>query len=114
MYVAPQSDQEWLLNEQRKLYARSFENPEFTHRKLWGLVTDRRNLRCSLSRVARNKGARTAGVDGVTVRMILRGGVETFVEGLREELRSREYRPSPARRKDIPKPGKPGETVSFR
>jgi group II intron reverse transcriptase/maturase len=110
MYVAPQSDQEWLLNEQRKLYARSFENPEFTHRKLWGLVTDRRNLRCSLSRVARNKGARTAGVDGVTVRMILRGGVETFVEGLREELRSREYRPSPARRKDIPKPGKPGET----
>jgi hypothetical protein len=69
--VAQDSDKEWLLNVQRKLYTRSWENPDYVFRKLWGLVTDPRNLRCSLERVARNKGSRTAGVDGVTVRMIL-------------------------------------------
>jgi len=110
MYVATQADKDWLLNEQRKLYARSFDNPEFIHRKLWGLVTDPRNLRCSLSRVARNKGSRTAGVDGITVRRILKDGEETFIQGLRVELRSRKYKPSPARRVNIPKPGKLGET----
>jgi len=110
MYVAPHTDKEWLLNEQRKLYARSFENPQFIHLKLWGLVTDLRNLRWSLSRVSRNKGARTAGVDGITVKMILKNGVDAFINGLRDELRSRDYRPSPARRVNIPKPGKPGKT----
>jgi hypothetical protein len=62
-YVASDSDRSWLLNEQRKLYARSQENPDYIIQKLWGLVTDRRNLRIALSRVARNKGRRTAGVD---------------------------------------------------
>ena len=36
MYVATQADKDWLLNEQRKLYARSFGNPELranTHGK---------------------------------------------------------------------------------
>lgn len=108
-YVAPHSDKEWLLNVQRKLYTRSWENPEYVFRKLWGFVTDSRSLRCSLARVSRNKGRRSAGVDGVTVRMVLKEGVDTFIEGLRAELRSGEYRPSPAKRKLIPKPGKPGE-----
>ena len=58
MYVAPQLDKSWLRNEQRKLYARSMENPDYVFRKLWGLVTDLRNLRLALARVARNKGAR--------------------------------------------------------
>ena len=62
-YVAPKADQQWLLIEQRKLYTRSWEDPRYTFRKLWGLVTDLRNLRCALMRVSRNKGSRTAGVD---------------------------------------------------
>ena len=72
MYVASDSDKEWFLNVQQKLYTRSWENPDYAFRKLWGLITDPRNLRCSLARVARNKGSRTAGVDGITVRMILK------------------------------------------
>jgi hypothetical protein len=71
-YVAPNSDKEWLLNVQRKLYTQSWEKPDYVFRKLWGFITDPRNLRCSLARVARNKGSRTAGVDGVTVRIVLK------------------------------------------
>ena len=72
MYVASHSDKEWLLNVQRKLYTRSWKNPDYVFRKLWGLITDPQNLRCSLARIGLNKGSRTAGVDRVTVRMILK------------------------------------------
>jgi group II intron reverse transcriptase/maturase len=110
MYVANQTDKVWLLTVQRKLYARSWNNPDYVFEKLWGLVTDLQNLRCALARVAHNKGARTAGVDGATVRSIVAAGAEAFLVELRASLRAREYRPSPARRVRIPKPGKPGET----
>lgn len=70
-YVASKADQHWLLSEQEKLYTRSWEDPQYTFRKLWGLITDLRNLRCALMRVSKNKGSRTAGVDRVTVRSIL-------------------------------------------
>jgi len=108
-YVVSKQDSAWLLNEQRKLYARAFENTDFVFRKLWGLVTDLRNLRSALSQVSRNKGARTAGIDGITVRMILESGPEEFLQELRAELRSKAFRPSPVRRIMIPKPGKPGK-----
>jgi len=109
MYVAPQSDKDWLLNEQRKLYARSMENPDYVFCKLWGLMTDERNLRIAVARVARNRGSRTAGVDGLTLRKAIRNGVDAFVGGVRTELRSGAYRPSPVRRVMIPKAGQPGQ-----
>src|SRR5690242_13039752 len=95
IYVAPRSDWDWLLSEQKKLYARSKENLDYVFRKLWGLVTDPRNLRVAVARVARNKGRRTAGVDGVTVRHVVAQGVEQLVAQVRAELRSGAYRPSP-------------------
>jgi RNA-directed DNA polymerase len=109
MYVAPQLDLSWLLNRQRILYTRSHENPECAFRKLWGLVTDPCNLRSALARVARNKGRRTAGVDGITVGQILTKGVDVFVSELRAELRAGNFRPSPVRRVLIPKKGQPGK-----
>src|SRR5262249_14247638 len=108
MYVAPRSDWAWLQSEQRRLYERSAQQLDYVFRKLWGLMTDPRNLRMALARVARNKGRRTAGVDGTTVRMVLRYGAELFIEQLRAELRSGRYRPSAVRRVLIPKPGQPG------
>ena len=109
MYVVPRSDKDWLLSEQQKLYARSMENPDYVFRKLWGLVTDERNLRIAVARVARNRGRRTAGVDGLTLRMVIRNGVDAFVAEVRAELRSDAYRPSPVRRVLIPKQGQPGK-----
>jgi group II intron reverse transcriptase/maturase len=109
MYVASELDKSWLQNEQRRLYERSRNNPDYVFCKLWGLVTDPRNLRMAVARVARNKGARTAGVDGLNVRRALAAGVDTFVQHLRTELRTGGYRPSAVRRVLIPKPGQPGK-----
>lgn len=104
------ADEVWLLGIQRKLYQWSKANPEGCYRDLWSWVTDPRNLRCAWRRVARNRGARSAGVDGKTVACIdLDLGREVFLDGLRDELRSGRFRPSPCRRKWIPKPGKPGK-----
>ena len=75
MYVATKLDKSWLQNERKKLYRRSLENPDYVFRKLWGLVTDLRNLRMAIARVSRNRGHRTAGVDGSTVRSALAAGV---------------------------------------
>jgi group II intron reverse transcriptase/maturase len=110
MYVATEVDKAWLLNEQRKLYARSQQNLDYVFDKLWGLVTDARNLRIAFGRIARNRGRRTAGVDGVTVGKILAAGtVDTYVAGIRSELRSRSFRPMPVRRVLIPKPEQRGK-----
>jgi group II intron reverse transcriptase/maturase len=110
MYVAPTSDGAWLLTEQRKLYERSRTNPGYVFQKLWGLVTSPQNLRVALARVARNKGRRTSGVDGETVRsMLVRQGAGAFVSRLRTDLRSGAFVPSPARRVLIPKHGQPGK-----
>jgi len=109
MYVASEDDRSWLLSVQRALYTRSQQVPEYVFRKLWGFVTDPRNLRVALARVCRNRGRRTAGVDGVTVRKVLAHGSEPFVASLRKELRTRTFRPSPARRVLIPKAGNPGK-----
>jgi group II intron reverse transcriptase/maturase len=108
-YVATSVDKSWLRNVQRTLYAKSRNGPNYVWRKLWGLVTDRRNLRLALVRVSQNKGARTAGVDGWTVRAVLQRGANGFIGQLRAELRSGSFRPSPVRRVLIPKAGQRGK-----
>ena len=107
-YVATKDDRLWLLNVQRKLYTRSRENSIYVFEKLWGLVTDPRNLRIAFARVQRNRGARTGGVDRVTVRQVLKTGIEPFLAEIREDLRAGSFRPKPVRRVLIPKAGKPG------
>jgi RNA-directed DNA polymerase len=107
MYVAPRPDGDWLRTAQRTLYARSQQHVDYVFCKLWGLVTDTRNLRMALARVAGNRGRRTAGVDGITVGNVATRA-EAFVAALRSELRSGAYRPSPVRRVLIPKIGAPG------
>lgn len=105
-----QADEAWVLGIQRKLYQWSKANPDDGWRDLWNWVTDLRNLRHAWLRVASNKGKRSAGVDGMTVgRIRAKIGEQRFLEGLRAELRSGAYRPSPSRRKLIPKRGKPGK-----
>lgn len=104
------ADEAWLLSVQRKLYQWSRANPNESYRDLWNWVTDIRNLRCAWRRVAQNKGKRASGIDGKTVASIRRKlGEAAYLDGLRRELRASEYRPSPCRRKLIPKPGKPGQ-----
>jgi group II intron reverse transcriptase/maturase len=105
-----QADEAWILSVQRKLYQWSQENPDDQWRDMWGWLTDIRTLRCAWRRMASNRGARTAGVDGMTVgRIRAKPGEQCFLEGLQVELRSGAYRPSPSKRILIPKAGKPGQ-----
>lgn len=104
------TDTVWLLGVQRKLYQCSQQHPGEAYRELWNWITDIRSLRCAWDRVARNKGQRTPGIDGMTVGRIRRQqGEGTYLGALHWALRHGTYRPSPCRRKLIPKPGKPGQ-----
>src|ERR1043165_6709273 len=61
-------------------------------------------------RVAGNLGARTAGVDGLTVADVEeRFGIPGFLDDLRAQLRSGTFRPLPVRERKIPKPGGSGK-----
>jgi hypothetical protein len=41
MYVASQSDKDWLQSVQRKLYTRSKNDLDYVFDKLWGLILAR-------------------------------------------------------------------------
>ena len=73
---------------------------------LFNLVCRSDYLVTAFEHVARNKGARTAGVDGVTVRQIRESGqVGVFLAQIAASLKDGTYRPVPVRRVLIPKPG---------
>ena len=106
-----QTNEEWLLNIQRKLYTWSKDHPDEAWGDMWNWLTHPRNLHLAWQRVASNRGKHTPGVDGMTVRRIeQRIGVERFLNKLREHLRSGSYKPLPVRRILIPKRGKPGQS----
>ena len=101
----------FILNMQRKLYRWSRENPGRVYRDLFNLVCDRRSLSLAWKQLCRNRGSRTPGIDGLTRREVEAspGGVERFLEEVREQLRKGTYAPQPVRQRLIPKPGKPGK-----
>jgi len=71
---------------------------------LFNLVCDPGFLTVAWNRVARNKGARSAGVDGQTVASVAHAvGVEAFLAEVRSELKAGTFAPSPVREKMIPK-----------
>jgi RNA-directed DNA polymerase len=69
---------------------------------LYNLVYDPAFLVVAWDRVRSNKGARSAGVDGIAPRSIEPGGGE-FLEGIRDDLKARRYTPSRVRERMIPK-----------
>ncbi len=82
---------------------------------LFNLVCDPAFLRMSWDRVASNKGARSAGVDGKTAGSIERSiGVKAFLEDLRFRLKEKSFSPSPVHSHGTRKlPGRAG-IVRFR
>lgn len=77
---------------------------------LFNLVHDPATLKVAFERVAGNVGARTAGVDGLTVAAVEQEiGVPAFLDDLRTRLRSGAFRPLPVRERKIPKPGGSGK-----
>jgi RNA-directed DNA polymerase len=95
--------QERVLHFQRKLHEWASADAERRFHDLWNLVCDPATLVVAWSRVSRNRGSRTAGVDAATRHHIEARGVEQFLAELREELRSGSFRPLPVRERLIPK-----------
>jgi RNA-directed DNA polymerase len=72
--------------------------------RFWGLYTHvckMETLHQAYVLAWNNGGA--PGIDGVTFEAIQEQGLEKFLEGIREELVQGTYRPSPNRKKEIPK-----------
>jgi RNA-directed DNA polymerase len=73
---------------------------------LFNLVCHPDYLMVAWDHVAHNKGSRTAGIDGVTVKQITdRGEIAELLAQIATSLKDGTYRPSPVRQRLIPKPG---------
>jgi RNA-directed DNA polymerase len=92
-----------LQDLRRSLYVKA--KAESTWR-FWGLyvhVCKIETLREAYQMAKKNNGA--PGMDGVTFEAIEESGVEMFLQQIRDELVTNTYRPTPVRRKEIPKDG---------
>ncbi len=91
-----------VLKIQTKLHQWATDDPDRRFVDLYNLVYDPAFLVVAWARVKGNRGARSAGVDGVKPRSIV-FGAETLLTELRAELKARTFRPLPVRERMIPK-----------
>ena len=94
---------ERVLGWQTKLHRWAARDEQQRFGDLFNLVCDPATLLVAWERVKRNRGSRTAGVDGQTRRVVEQMGVEGVLGKLRQELKDGTYRPLPARERLIPK-----------
>jgi RNA-directed DNA polymerase len=92
-----------LQDLRRRIYVKAKAEPSW---RFWGLyvhICKRETLYEAYWLAKKNNGA--PGIDGVTFEAIEAGGVEVFLEQLRDELVNRTYRPLRNRKQEIPKDG---------
>ena len=92
-----------VLRMQAKLHQWAAGDPARRFDDLFNLVADPAFLATAWERVRGNQGARTAGVDRVKPRFIRAEETIPFLADLREQLKTRAFRPLPVRQVMIPK-----------
>ncbi|MGH9211809.1 MAG: group II intron reverse transcriptase/maturase [Acidimicrobiales bacterium] len=102
----PDSDAAWarVLGMQTKLHQWAADDPKRRFDDLYNLVYDPAFLVVAWERVRGNRGARSAGVDGIAPRSVVFGAAE-LLGGLRDDLKTRRFEPLPVREAMIPKTG---------
>ena len=99
---------------QAKLHRWAVADPGRRFDDLFNFVYDPATLIVAFDRVAGNRGARTPGVDGLTVADVEEHvGVPGFLDDLRAALKDGSFRPLPVRERKIPKPGGSGKVRSL-
>ena len=93
-----------VLDIQTKLHQWAADDPHRRFDDLHNLVADPAFLVVAWDRVRGNRGARSAGVDGVAPSSIV-FGKDRFLTELRDDLKVRRFQPLPVRERIIPKPG---------
>jgi RNA-directed DNA polymerase len=91
-----------VLKIQTKLHQWAADDPHRRFDDLFNLVADPAFLVVAWARVRGNRGARSAGVDGVAPRSIVLSEA-AYLSGLRDDLKARRFAPLPVREKLIPK-----------
>ena len=86
---------------QSKLHQWASSDPARQFDDLYNLVYDPAFLVVAWNRVKTNKGARSAGIDGIAPRSITAEG--EFLAGIRDDLKTRRFLPTRVREKTIPK-----------
>ena len=93
-----------VLGIQAKLHQWATDSPDRRFDDLFNLVCDPAFLVVAWDRVRSNRGARSAGVDGVQPRSIVLAA-DSFLSRLRDDLKARRFEPLPVRQRMIPKSG---------
>ncbi len=101
--MARATEQDRVRELQRTLYRAAKADPGRRFHALHDKVYRRDVLERAWGQVRANKGA--AGIDRITLAEVERYGVARLLDELAGELRAGSYRPLPARRVFIPKPG---------
>jgi RNA-directed DNA polymerase len=97
-----------VLAMQTKLHQWATSDPGRRFEDLFNLVCDPAFLTVAWHRVRGNKGARSAGVDGIAPRAIT-AAAELWLAALRAALKTRQFTPTAVREKRIPKAGGSGK-----
>jgi len=93
-----------IIKTQRSLAIKATHNPKHKFDHLYRMICQEEWIRRAVESVLSNKGARTAGIDGMTKNALTSEEARVVLtRELREELRAGEFRPVPVRRVHIPK-----------
>jgi RNA-directed DNA polymerase len=101
--VATTTKQDRVRELQRALYRAAKADPGRRFHALYDKVHRRDVLERAWGQVRANRGA--AGIDRITIAQVERYGIERLLDELAADLQAESYRPLPARRVLIPKPG---------